>query len=1586
MLFVPLCALANPAGMTVASGTVTASQNGPQLTITASQNAFLNWQSFNIAAGETTIFQQPSAQSVVWNRVNDPNPSQIFGSLQANGIVVLMNSAGIYFGPNSYIKTGGLIVSTANCVPQQNSGGAWEFNGPPPAKSIINCGKINVANGGSVFLIAENVANFGEITAPGGTICIAAGQDVLVSERPDGRGLSMKVNLPAGAVDNEGRLVADAGTISVNAQTVNQDGIIQANSVRNNNGVIELVASDKLNLGADSQISASGDASPREIAPTALPADAGMFISRGEAGGSAGLPSQSGASAGGSVTLKSGNTFSDATGSQIDVTGGSQGGNGGSVEISAPSMSAINSRINGQAQPGSVGGTLLLDPDYIVLDESGSDKVNASGSSGTLLQGDSAGKTLYLDVGTSGNGYSDSAFTGLSQITLQAKNDITLADGTAWNLSASTGQSSGQLTLEAGGNIIFGFDPNGQIPSAQIADANNWSVTLDAGYNFVNNTIQSGSGSIYLNGGAGLGGGGSIQMGAGNGSSPAVNLVAGQDITVGSGYVITTGGGSINAQAIAGSIDTGSDAQGYHFYANAGTLAKAYDVNGGVGQVTLGGISTAAGGNVTLTAGKDVTSVLPGNGQYFYDGTSETPNNGNDYLTAGSGAYGNQPGQSGNVTIVAGGNVTGHYLVANGVGSITAGGNAGTTGSDSQPLALSLISGGWMVDAAHDINLQEVRNPNGVFDYNGGSSINHYFNYAPSDYVDLSAGNSVQLGGSSSQLPRVSGLDNTVVIYPSILNIMAGQGGVTLGTGTSPSSLILFPSAQGSLTIDTTGSLVSDLNASGTTPQLFNLIVSDADCTKPQYNKGTHNFGAGDHAASPIHANSPTPIDLNIGGDMNYIDLNVPEAAQITVGGSMNNCGFQGMNVSDASSYQVQIHEADGSTRTVTVDPSVTRLNVAGEIFNAGDFTSVQLSGAQAPDLSLLSLAVGNAIDATTLTTIFNYDPATKILTYENNSQTTLAKVLNLLNSLIVQKVVNGVPQWLDPPYDTQPEPDTANPVSVFGDPNDKNSVAYALLNQYKTLSGYPYALPNNTPGYTVGGGGEFDITAQTINLGTSGGIQSDGVAAYLVRGAYPLRNLFGNGGAFTHGADINITTTGTESSGVNPNTGDLNGDLDMLSSSIASSDGGDISISAGGDINAGSSVFSATSLSARGIYTTAQSDVTVIASGDINLNGSRIATYDGGNITVESLNGSVNVGTGASTPVAVTGYYEDPATHAVYSDSPQLPFSGIVALTFPDRATDSYPAPPATLGNILVEAPNGNITANAAGILQIPLNGLNYPDAITTVLAGYGLQDSSGNPVLAADSRKAVIESLPVPTADLTDPAQTAIVDGTPYQLSATVWNDLLAVLGSPGGSEVVNIHVIGDKTDFLAALLGDGTGLASSINYQRLGSSGKDINVGGSGIIASNARLDASGNINGLIFARDNIDIIAQQNISVTAFGQGNVSVSSSGGSISGTLIGVNGVSASGLSVDASLISANVSGATSGQSGLGQGNAAGATSQGLANNEATQAAAASDQGADDPNKKKGKHIALAQKVSRVTVILPPKKVSETKTSTPGT
>ncbi|MEJ0088549.1 MAG: hypothetical protein WDM80_02125 [Limisphaerales bacterium] len=423
--------------------------------------------------------------------------------------------------------------------------------------------------------------------------------------------------------------------------------------------------------------------------------------------------------------------------------------------------------------------------------------------------------------------------------------------------------------------------------------------------------------------------------------------MAGQNIQAGRGYVVTTGGGNLTAHALAGNIDTGSAAQGYHFNTSASSLDQAYDLSGG-----LGGFSTGAGGNVSLMAGGNINTVLPGNRGYYYNGNFLTAGNA-DYSTAGSGAFGHLAGQAGNVTVVAGGNVTGHYMVAQGTGGIYAGvrmdanGNPltdgagnfvlGTTGSAgttplSPNLALSLISGGWNVVAAQNIILQEVRNPNGIFNI-GTAAYRHYFDYAPDAYVNLWAGNQVQLGASASALPRVDTL-RVPVIYPPVLNITAGAGGVVLSGDNTFNQLILFPSPDGSLIIRTTqgGGLVSSLPASGGLPQIFSLIVSDSG---NQQFKTSGNFGLNDHAATPVHAGHEAPVTLDISGDMSLVMLASPEAAQITVGGDMNNSRFQGMNLSA------------GDT---------TSIHVTGDIINRSAFTSVDLSGvpgAAPPDLFL---------------------------------------------------------------------------------------------------------------------------------------------------------------------------------------------------------------------------------------------------------------------------------------------------------------------------------------------------------------------------------------------------------------------------------------------------------------------------------------------------------------------------------------------------------------------------------------------------------------------------------------------------------
>ena len=56
-------AQANPTNPQVVSGTAQFAEEGNVLTVTNSPNTIISWDQFNIAAGETTNFQQQSAQS-----------------------------------------------------------------------------------------------------------------------------------------------------------------------------------------------------------------------------------------------------------------------------------------------------------------------------------------------------------------------------------------------------------------------------------------------------------------------------------------------------------------------------------------------------------------------------------------------------------------------------------------------------------------------------------------------------------------------------------------------------------------------------------------------------------------------------------------------------------------------------------------------------------------------------------------------------------------------------------------------------------------------------------------------------------------------------------------------------------------------------------------------------------------------------------------------------------------------------------------------------------------------------------------------------------------------------------------------------------------------------------------------------------------------------------------------------------------------------------------------------------------------------------------------------------------------------------
>ena len=189
-------------------------------------------------------------------------------------------------------------------------------------------------------------------------------------------------------------------------------------------------------------------------------------------------------------------------------------------------------------------------------------------------------------------------------------------------------------------------------------------------------------------------------------------------------------------------------------------------------------------------------------------------------------------------------------------------------------------------------------------------------------------------------------------------------------------------------------------------------------------------------------------------------------------------------------------------------------------------------------------------------------------------------------------------------------------------------------------------------------------------------------------------------------GATLNVTVNDNDPAIANA------GDLDMLTSTIATLGGGNLNVFAAGSMDLGSEdSFNISRQVGFGVFTAAAGDVSVIAGGDVDIDGSRIATYDGGNIFAESETGNVDVGSGGDTYTGVFLTYVNPTTGLAGNYAEEVYGSGIVANTLvPGTAAQGYP--PADVGiksvpgDITVETPQGNIIANLGGITQIALDG----------------------------------------------------------------------------------------------------------------------------------------------------------------------------------------------------------------------------------------------------------------------------------------
>ncbi len=287
-----------PTGGSVVHGQATIVTSGDRMTVTNSNNAILNWQTFSVGTANAVRFDQPSVSSQVLNRVLGNDPSRIFGSLSSNGKVWLLNPNGVLFGRDARVDVAGLVASTLNVNDRDWLAGRFQLTNSLAGGSsaaVINQGQLRTTLGGQVALLAGEggVRNEGLIEAPGGQVLLAAGQsiDLVDTGAPN---LALRVTAPQGEALNLGSVLVAGGRIDIQAAIVNQQGIVRADAVgQGAGGEVRLQSSESMNLAAGSITSASGASAGR----VSLDGGAGTTLVAGNVAATAS------AGAGGRVTL-----------------------------------------------------------------------------------------------------------------------------------------------------------------------------------------------------------------------------------------------------------------------------------------------------------------------------------------------------------------------------------------------------------------------------------------------------------------------------------------------------------------------------------------------------------------------------------------------------------------------------------------------------------------------------------------------------------------------------------------------------------------------------------------------------------------------------------------------------------------------------------------------------------------------------------------------------------------------------------------------------------------------------------------------------------------------------------------------------------------------------------------------------------------------------------------------------------------------------------------------------------------------------------------------------------------------------------
>jgi len=580
-----------PTGGQIVSGSGQIQQSANTTTIQqTSQSLSLNWQSFDIGANQTVNFVQPGASSVAVNRVLGNTASEIFGHLNANGQVWLINPNGVLFGQGAQVNVGGIVASTLDVAEGTPGSGTVRLAGDGKGK-VVNQGSINAASGGYVALIGNQVSNQGSIRAQLGTVALGGGSAVTLTFS-DNHLLHLEVDKSTlnNLAENRQLIVADGGQVlmtagardSLLASAVNNTGTVQAHTVAEHDGVITLLG--------------------------------GM-----EAG---------------SVNV----------GGTLDASA-PNGGNGGQIETSAAHFALTGDAKITTAAPQGKAGTWLIDPVDLTIDTAAASVISSS------LQGGSAiDEQATHDITLNANvniGWSNAA----GVLTFDAGNNINIngtINGTGGVVMNAT---AGTLTIGSTGGISA---TTGATVNANRFTNNNSLNALGAKWNLYtanpSGNVLGGITPNFIQYGTSLGG---SLLGTGNGliySTAASLQVTGLTGTVTKVYDNTNAASFAGGNFVAGGLLNGDKIAS----ATGGTYASVNAANGisvtspgaignfvitdSSGAIPVFGYTlgtapvTAAVGQITPA---QLTASIIGTPTKTYDGTNTATLGSGNYLISG---------------------------------------------------------------------------------------------------------------------------------------------------------------------------------------------------------------------------------------------------------------------------------------------------------------------------------------------------------------------------------------------------------------------------------------------------------------------------------------------------------------------------------------------------------------------------------------------------------------------------------------------------------------------------------------------------------------------------------------------------------------------------------------------------------------------------------------------------------------------------------------------------------------------------------------------------------------------------------------